>query len=120
MGKTCNSRQTWDSRVDTLSSTSSSSNPESDSNLTNLHPTTDDIPYRMAHGCTGKRELQIYSFLQRANNQEEKSQMVPAFKERHSSKNLMSCENSSGRHSSAKQRQIFANLFEQAVSKYPL
>ncbi|KAM9035704.1 glutamate decarboxylase 1 isoform 3-T6 [Sarcophilus harrisii] len=93
------------------SSSSSSSNPGPDSNPTNLRPTTYDTWCGVAHGCTRKLGLKICGFLQRTNSLEEKSRIVSAFKERQSSKNLISCENSEREARFRRTETDFSNLF---------
>lgn len=53
-------------------------------------------------------------FLQRTNSLEEKSRLVSAFRERQSSKNLLSCENSGGAGARFRRTETdFSNLFAQ-------
>lgn len=53
-------------------------------------------------------------FLQRTNSLEEKSRLVSAFRERQSSKNLLSCENSGGTGARFRRTETdFSNLFAQ-------
>ncbi|KAI4575247.1 hypothetical protein MJG53_020449, partial [Ovis ammon polii x Ovis aries] len=65
----------------------------------------------VAHGCTRKLGLKICGFLQRTNSLEEKSRLVSAFKERQSSKNLLSCENSDKDGRFRRTETDFSNLF---------
>ncbi|KFO22491.1 Glutamate decarboxylase 1 [Fukomys damarensis] len=65
----------------------------------------------VAHGCTRKLGLKICGFLQRTNSLEEKSRLVSAFKERQSSKNLLSCENSDRDAHFRRTETDFSNLF---------
>ncbi|KAM4870456.1 glutamate decarboxylase 1 isoform X2 [Urocitellus parryii] len=95
----------------TPSSSSTSSNAGADPNTTNLRPTTYDTWCGVAHGCTRKLGLKICGFLQRTNSLEEKSRLVSAFKERQSSKNLISCENSDRDARFRRTETDFSNLF---------
>uniref|UniRef100_A0A8D0U8F3 Glutamate decarboxylase 1 n=1 Tax=Sus scrofa TaxID=9823 RepID=A0A8D0U8F3_PIG len=95
----------------TPSSSATSSNAGPDPNTTNLRPTTYDTWCGVAHGCTRKLGLKICGFLQRTNSLEEKSRLVSAFKERQSSKNLLSCENSDRDGRFRRTETDFSNLF---------
>ncbi|XP_055428249.1 glutamate decarboxylase 1 isoform X7 [Bubalus kerabau] len=95
----------------TPSSSATSSNAGADPNTTNLRPTTYDTWCGVAHGCTRKLGLKICGFLQRTNSLEEKSRLVSAFKERQSSKNLLSCENSDKDGRFRRTETDFSNLF---------
>ncbi|KAL4680680.1 hypothetical protein H8959_022621, partial [Pygathrix nigripes] len=95
----------------TPSSSATSSNAGADPNTTNLRPTTYDTWCGVAHGCTRKLGLKICGFLQRTNSLEEKSRLVSAFKERQSSKNLLSCENSDRDARFRRTETDFSNLF---------
>ncbi|XP_007106450.1 glutamate decarboxylase 1 isoform X1 [Physeter macrocephalus] len=95
----------------TPSSSATSSNAGADPNTTNLRPTTYDTWCGVAHGCTRKLGLKICGFLQRTNSLEEKSRLVSAFKERQSSKNLLSCENSDRDGRFQRTETDFSNLF---------
>ena len=54
-------------------------------------------------------------FLQRTNSLEEKSRLVSAFKERQSSKNLLSCENSDRDGRFRRTETDFSNLFARGI-----
>ncbi|XP_004674921.1 PREDICTED: glutamate decarboxylase 1 [Condylura cristata] len=95
----------------TPSSSATSSNAGADPNTSNLRPTTYDTWCGVAHGCTRKLGLKICGFLQRTNSLEEKSRLVSAFKERQSSKNLLSCENSDRDGRFRRTETDFSNLF---------
>uniref|UniRef100_A0A8C3WHZ3 Glutamate decarboxylase 1 n=1 Tax=Catagonus wagneri TaxID=51154 RepID=A0A8C3WHZ3_9CETA len=95
----------------TPSSSATSSNAGPDPNTTNLRPTTYDTWCGVAHGCTRKLGLKICGFLQRTNSLEEKSRLVSAFKERQSTKNLLSCENSDRDGRFRRTETDFSNLF---------
>ncbi|XP_021048362.2 glutamate decarboxylase 1 [Mus pahari] len=94
-------------------SPATSSNAGADPNTTNLRPTTYDTWCGVAHGCTRKLGLKICGFLQRTNSLEEKSRLVSAFRERQSSKNLLSCENSDQGARFRRTETDFSNLFAQ-------
>ncbi|XP_007534594.1 glutamate decarboxylase 1 [Erinaceus europaeus] len=95
----------------TPSSSATTSNAGADPSTSNLRPTTYDTWCGVAHGCTRKLGLKICGFLQRTNSLEEKSRLVSAFKERQSSKNLLSCENSDRDGRFRRTETDFSNLF---------
>ncbi|KAM7104139.1 glutamate decarboxylase 1 isoform 3-T3 [Molossus nigricans] len=95
----------------TPSSSATSSNAGADPSTTNLRPTTYDTWCGVAHGCTRKLGLKICGFLQRTNSLEEKSRLVSAFKDRQSSKNLVSCDNSDRDGHFRRTETDFSNLF---------
>ncbi|XP_043549642.1 glutamate decarboxylase 1 isoform X1 [Chiloscyllium plagiosum] len=97
------------------SSAPSSSSASQDSNSTNLRPadrsTTYDTWCGVAHGCTRKLGLKICGFLQRTNSIEDKSRSVNSMKDRQSSRNLNTSENSERDSIFRRTETDFSNLY---------